>query len=142
MLELTKQFEKNFSNKELEQIKNEHKQILNSDIISAPTTYAYNFTSKLFNKEFFKIPNYIIPNFIDNDFNKVKQTKREKACINFNKIVGKNIIFTKNINIFCVGSLEYRKGIDLILKIVEKLIDKNNFMHFYLIGHYEKKKKF
>ena len=138
VLELTKQLENNFSVAEIEQIKREHQQILNSDIISAPTSYVYNFTKMLFDKHFSGIPKCIIPNFINMDFRNTKLISRKDACSNFNKIIGNGIIFPNHKNIFCVGSLEHRKGIDLILKMAENLVRADRNINFYLIGHYEK----
>lgn len=112
VLELTKQLKKNFSVAEIEQIRREHQQILNSDIISAPTSYVYNFTATLLDKHFLDIPSCIIPNFINTEFEHVQQISRNDACSNFNKIIGDDIISSDHKNIFCVGSLEYRKGID------------------------------
>lgn len=138
ILELTKQHQKNFSEKEIEQIKYEHQQILNSDIISAPTSYVYNFTATVFENKYSTIPYYIIPNFINNDFETSQLVSRYTACKNFNQLVSNKIISQDKINIFCIGSLEYRKGIDLVLKIAEKTIRNNKNINFYLIGHYEK----
>lgn len=138
VLELTKQLKKNFSVAEIEQIRREHQQILNSDIISAPTSYVYNFTATLLDKHFLDIPSCIIPNFINTEFEHVQQISRNDACSNFNKIIGDDIISSDHKNIFCVGSLEYRKGIDLILKMAEHLVRIDHNINFYLIGHYEK----
>ena len=138
VLELTKQLEKNFSAAEIEQIKQEHQQILNSDIISAPTSYVYNFTATLFDKHFSDIPNCVIPNFINTEFENAQLISRDDACSNFNKIVGNDIISPNHKNIFCIGSLEHRKGIDLILKMAEHLVRTDHNINFYLIGHYEK----
>ena len=122
----------------MEQIKQEHRQILNSDIISAPTSYVYNFTAMLFDERFSNIQNYIIPNFINEEFENSQRISRNDACSNFNKIIGNDIISSAHKNIFCIGSLEYRKGIDLILKMAENLIRTDRDINFYLIGHYEK----
>lgn len=138
VLALTKQNMKKFTEEEKEQMQFEYKQIECSDFISAPTEYVYNFTSSLLSNNFLQIPHGIIPNFINTNFCKIKLVNREDACNNFNNILNNKIIFAENKNIFCIGSLEYRKGIDIILKIAEILLARDKNIHIYLIGHFEK----
>lgn len=137
ILELTKQNTPFFSNQEMEQIKCEHQQINHSDLISAPTKFVYQFTRKLLGKNFSSIPYCIVPNFINITFQKVQNISRYGACKTFNVLAKKEVISPDFINIFCVGSIEYRKGIDLSLKIAEHIIRDNKNIHFYFIGHYE-----
>jgi len=136
ILELTKQLHPTFSAEEQLQIQREHKELIYSDILSAPTNYVYNFTRNLI-KEIASIPVYIIPNFINNHFEDTSLISRKKACAFYNQHIKNHKINEKDTNIFVIGSLEYRKGTDLAIKIAKKIISKNKNVHFYFFGHYE-----
>ena len=138
VLALTKQNISEFTDKEKAQMQREYKQLKYSDLISAPTKYVYEFTNTLLKQSLTQIPHCIIPNFINTKFCNTKYITRETACNNFNSILKNNIICSNNKNVFCIGSLEYRKGIDLIIKISEIILNQDENIHFYLIGHFAK----
>lgn len=137
VLELTKQLFPTFSAAEKAQIAREHKQILHTDIISAPTQYVYEFTKKLFEDELQSIPHFIIPNFINNTFERGQLPTREESCLFFNKEMKQEMMTPRHKNVFVIGSLEYRKGTNVAINIAKKLIDGDKNVHVYFLGHYE-----
>ena len=137
VLALTKQNCTDFSAQEKAQIKQERKQLLHTNIISAPTQYVYDFTCELFEEKLKNIPHFIIPNFINNTFESKNLLLREEACSVLNREIGKNIIYPFYKNIFVIGSMEYRKGTDIVIGVAKKMIDYDRHIHIYFLGHYE-----
>lgn len=124
-------------------IKNEEIQLLNSDILSAPSRYVLDnlkavLISKYPNfgiKKLECIPNKIIPNPINNeDFYPHKLTRTEAV-----DLIKKSVNLKadeSDYNIFVLGRVEERKGIHIILSSVKYILQKIPQAHFYFFGHH------
>ncbi|WP_250296709.1 glycosyltransferase family 4 protein [Wolbachia endosymbiont of Oedothorax gibbosus] len=117
------------------QMQKEHKQMLNSNILSAPTNYIYNLTQeKVLKNQGLGIPHIIVPNPIDvNHFSKINNTRAE--AVDLFKKYTKCPINPDDFNIFIVGSVEKRKGVEIFIETIPLIINQIPNAHFYFIGH-------
>ena len=121
------------------QLKKEYNQLKYSEVLSAPTQYIFNLTNNVVLKNnFSSINKCIIPNPIDVD-NFVIVENRQQS-IKFFREITKCPIDEKNFNIFIVGSVEKRKGVEIVFKMIPKILLRIPNAHFYFIGHCVKDK--
>jgi glycosyltransferase involved in cell wall biosynthesis len=121
----------------------EYVQLRFSNIISSPTDYML----KLINFYFPELshPNIkqsqaqvVIPNCINmEDFVGHKYFNRDSAIKRFNELTGLEVL-SENKNIFVLGSVEKRKGVDDILNAFNIVAELEPKTHLYFIGHFNK----
>lgn len=120
------------------QISRETKQMCNSDLLSSPTKYiiqAAKDSSRLLLR--CGAPEVIIPNCIKCEDYVGNKNSRSQA-INIFRNVTNQAISEDSFNIFVVGSVEKRKGIEIVVRAVEEIIGLIPNAQIYFIGHYVK----
>lgn len=124
---------------QIQQMAGEKLQMLASDFLSSPTQYVLDATiEKVFDGDIPSIPSKVIPNCIDIDkFLSNEILSRNESIQAFKEGVYEKIS-SDNFNIFVVGSVEKRKGSDIVMNSVETVCKEIPNAHFYFLGHYLK----
>lgn len=121
---------------EIVQMKHEKIQMSASDLLSSPTKYIWDATvSEVYKGVEPEVENVVIPNCVNTRSFKPSVLKRDSAIDLFASTSSKKIE-AQNHNIFIVGSVEKRKGSDLVVKMAEQVIKEIPHAHFYFIGHH------
>ena len=114
----------------------EKKQIEYSDILSSPTFFIKHVVDKCFNLPHdFPVKSKIIPNPINIYDFKPNVNSREESIELFSTLTGV-YINKSNFNIFIIGSVEKRKGVEHMLHAIPTILNKINTAHFYFIGNF------
>ena len=111
----------------------ESEQIARCDILSSPTEYMLAHPQNRV-LGLTSTPWTIVPNPIDKDAFVGPNVSRDIAIDLFRSNTGVQIE-SGNYNIFIVGSVEIRKGIQIVLKSIPSVISRVHNAHFYFIGH-------
>ena len=125
------------------QLEKERKQLTSSDIISSPTEYMltsvnHYFPELMVMKDRGLQTQMVIPNCINiDDFAHYHYPSREESIQAIQKMTASDIS-ADNINIFALGSVEKRKGVDDVLSAFNYLASNDPKAHLYLVGHYNK----
>ena len=77
----------------------------------------------------------VIPNPIDISHFYPQTSERNKAIKGINKIVGREFLTKDTCNIFILGSVEMRKGVDIVINSVVDSLNNNPNLRFCFIGH-------
>ncbi len=121
------------------QLIKEYLTLVNCDLFSAPTEYMLTDSLKEVwgNKSLLKISKknqIVIPNPINDDSFRKDLLKREEAITFFNKVTKSNFLNNSSFNVFIIGSVEARKGVDLVIDSIPSLVDKIPDIKFCFIG--------
>lgn len=109
------------------QMLREEAQLLASDILSAPTNYVLNETfDKIPSVKKAYINSFVIPNPINLNFGQAQQIMDDNDFV----------ILPSGFNICILGSVEKRKGVDLIMRAAPEIIRNIPHTHFWFIGHH------
>ena len=118
------------------QIEREKIQAISSDLLSFPTNYIKeSCLAKMIKEKEFDIPFITISNCIDTKRFFPEFNTRNEAIRAFFELTSVNIN-PDDLNIFILGSIEKRKGTDLIVSMVEEVVKILPNAKFYFIGHY------
>ena len=116
------------------QIKAEAEQALNSDIFSSITKYILGETLRHLPIAAKTIPHPILPSPVNSDSFHVGLASRKEAIQLLRVTYGVDIR-EDYFNIFMLGSVEKRKGVEIVLKAVSDICARMPSAHFYFLGN-------
>lgn len=125
------------------QLEREEKQLVRSDVISSPTDYMLASINHYFPRVQHAATcglqqQLVIPNCINiDDFATYQYPTRNESIDTIRQLTGAHIS-TDNFNLFVLGSVEKRKGVDDVLDAFNLLGMERDDAHLYLVGHYNK----
>ncbi len=116
----------------------EYQTLVGADLLSASTQHVKKMVEQdVFGKRNHQHPPIsIFPNPIDTTFFSPQPHKRTRAIQTINRLAGRMFLTPQTTNIFIVGSVERRKGVEVVMKSIPAILQKNPLARICFIGHH------
>lgn len=120
------------------QLISEYETVMNADVVSSSTHYMKEMVEKHFVEGCKSLhhPIIVLPNPVDDALFKSGLVTREQAIALLNSFLPAPFLRNDTFNVLIPGSVELRKGVDLIVQAIPAIVEKCPRVRFCFIGHH------